>query len=84
MCEHTVSNVEYGAEEKGMDEERQYQPADTCILHLERLVLPVRSIQHHAKKDECQVCRLGEDLLTVYTLACTRNDENGEMKDKRK
>jgi hypothetical protein len=41
MCEH-VSNVEYGAEEKGVDEERQYQPADMHILHLEQLVPPIR------------------------------------------
>jgi hypothetical protein len=34
-CMNTVSNVEYGAEEKGMDEERQYQLADMCLLHLE-------------------------------------------------
>jgi hypothetical protein len=39
---NTVSNIEYGAEEKGMDEERQYQPADMCLLHLEQLVPPIR------------------------------------------
>jgi len=40
-----------------VDEERQHQPVGMPMLHLERLVPPVKSIQYHITKEECQVRR---------------------------